>query len=623
MKNLIFLAIIVTLLPVVNFAQAPTLGTTANFVLFSSSGAVGNTGITHLTGNVGTNSGSNTGFGNVDGVMHSSDAVTGQCASDLLIAYNQLNIAVPTFFHAPLLGNGDTLVAGVYAITGVTTLSGNLFLNARGDSSAVFIFQVSAPFSANTNAKVKLINGAQACNVFWKIEGLFSLASGVSMKGTVVVNNAAISMNTNDTLEGRALTTTGAVSVSGILAYTPVGCGSPLLTGPAAPDLLSTGCFALFSSSGPVSNAGITVVTGDVGTNSGLTTGYNPLFVNGMVHPVPDGTTTQAASDLLNVYNYLNTLPNDIELLYPAQFGNNLVLTPHTYIMNAAVTFTDSLYLNAEGDSNAVFVIQIKGALSTSTFSKVILINGAAAKNVYWLVDGAVSISNFSVFNGTIVCNNGAIGLGTGVSISGRAMTTTGMLSTSSDSVNITSACDAILPISWLYFRGSLSGTSVLLSWATASELNNALFTIEKSSDGVHFTTLTTVKAAVINGASQYQYAFTDPQPYNVNFYRISQMDKDGKTSIFKVIQVKGTRQFKAFAYVQEKRAYVQASGAVPGNGTLELYSIDGKKITSQNIVLTKETSVYTIDKSLMKGIYLIHIQSNGEKLYNGKIVVQ
>ncbi len=49
-----------------SYSQAPTLGSAANFVLFSSVGAVTNTGITHLTGNVGTNSGSSTGFGNVD-----------------------------------------------------------------------------------------------------------------------------------------------------------------------------------------------------------------------------------------------------------------------------------------------------------------------------------------------------------------------------------------------------------------------------------------------------------------------------------------------------------------------------------------------------------------------------
>ena len=71
-----------------SFGQAPTLGTASNFVLFSSVGAVTNTGITHLTGNVGTNSGSSTGFGNVDGVMHDGDGTSAQAGADLLIAYN-------------------------------------------------------------------------------------------------------------------------------------------------------------------------------------------------------------------------------------------------------------------------------------------------------------------------------------------------------------------------------------------------------------------------------------------------------------------------------------------------------------------------------------------------------
>jgi hypothetical protein len=70
MKNLILNAIAVALLlPMVCFSQ-PSLGMASDFALFTSVGAVTNTGITHVTGNVGTNSGSNTGFGNVNGVMH-------------------------------------------------------------------------------------------------------------------------------------------------------------------------------------------------------------------------------------------------------------------------------------------------------------------------------------------------------------------------------------------------------------------------------------------------------------------------------------------------------------------------------------------------------------------------
>ena len=202
------------------------------------------------------------------------------------------------------------------------------------------------------------------------------------------------------------------------------------LTGPLAPNLASVECYTIFSSDGPVANVGITNVLGDVGTNNGTVTGFNPLLVVGIIHTVPDPSTILAASDLLNAYNYLNALPYDIELLFPALFGHNLVLTPHTYIMNGAVTFTDTTFLNAEGNPNAVFVIQVKGAFATSTYSNVVLMNGTRAENVYWMIDGAVSINDFSLFNGTIVCNNAAMDLTNGVEIHGRALTTTGALST-------------------------------------------------------------------------------------------------------------------------------------------------------------------------------------------------
>lgn len=425
----------------ISFGQAPSLGTAADFVLFSTNGAVGNSGISQITGNVGTNSGSSTGFGNVNGGMHDNDGVSAQCAADLLIAYNQLDSAIANFFPAPLLGNGQTFTAGVYSISGATTLNLDLSLDALGDPNAVFIFQVEGPLSTNADSKVKLINGALACNVYWKVEGLVSMASGTTMRGTIIANNAAINMNTGDTLEGRALSTTGAITVDGVMAYTPTGCLSPFLTGPNAPDLGTTNCYALFSTDGPVTNSGITYATGDIGSNVGLTTGYDSLSVTGTIHPIPDVSTAACSADLLSLYDSLNTLPYDIELLYPAQFGRNLVLTPHTYLMNAATVFTDSLYLDARGNPNAVFVIQINGALSTSTYAKVILTNGAEAKNVYWKIDGAVSINEYSVFNGTIVCNNGAIELKTGVTLNGRALTTTGALLTTAITATIPTPC--------------------------------------------------------------------------------------------------------------------------------------------------------------------------------------
>ncbi|MDD4150325.1 MAG: ice-binding family protein, partial [Bacteroidales bacterium] len=430
-KNLV-IAFALLLISGFTFGQtAPNLGIASDFVLFTTVGAVSNTGISQITGNVGTNNGAVTGFGNVNGVMtYTGDALSSQCATDLLIAYGELNSETPTFFPSNSLGGGSTLVSGVYFINEATTLNGLLSLDAGGDPNAVFIFQIEGPLSTGANSKVELVNGALACNVFWKVEGLVDMASGTSMKGTIIANNAAINMNTGDTLEGRALSIAGAVTLDGVMAYTPVGCGSPTLTGPMGPDLVSALCYTIFSSDGPVTNAGITYVTGDVGTNVGLTSGFDPLLVTGAIHPIPDGSTAAAAADLLNGYTYVNTLAEDIELLYPAQFGNNLVLTPHTYLMNGAVTFTDTVYLNAMGNPDAVFVIKTYGAFATSTYSKVLLTNGTKPENVYWLVNGEVTINDYSIFNGTIICNNGAMNLNTGTTINGRALTTTGAIET-------------------------------------------------------------------------------------------------------------------------------------------------------------------------------------------------
>ena len=368
-KLLLIITIVIFSFPKVNFGQAPTLGTASDFVLFSSVGAVTNVGIqylTLLTGHVGANSGPISNFGNVDGNLYSGGPQSAACAADLIVAYNQLNATVATLFPGVLLGNGQTLTPGVHSSPGATTLNLDLTLDGLGNPNAVFIFKIQGPLSTNPNSKVKLVNGAKACNVFWKVEGLVDMATGTKMRGTVIANNAAINMATGDTLEGRALSTNGAVTVSGIFAYKPIGCGSPVLLGPIAPNLASASCYAIFSSIGPVTNnLNPTIVRGDVGTNSGGTTGFNPLLVTGMIHPVPDASTASCATDLNTAYNYLNTLPADIILNAPLLFGHNLVLTPHTYLIGPAITLTDTLYLDAQGSPNAVFVFKLNGALST------------------------------------------------------------------------------------------------------------------------------------------------------------------------------------------------------------------------------------------------------------------
>jgi len=217
------LLIIVTVLtqltfPNPNFGQAPTLGTVANFVFFTTTGAVGNTGISRIIGNVGSNNGAITGFGSLNGTVYNGDAVTAQCVIDLNSAYSQLNSSVATFFPGVILGNGQVLDSGVYSIAAATSLNLDLTLDGQGDTSAVFIIKIQGAFSTNPNSRVILINKAAACNVFWKVEGAVSMAAGSTLRGTFIVNNAAFSMATGDTLEGRGLSTTGAIAIDNAYA---------------------------------------------------------------------------------------------------------------------------------------------------------------------------------------------------------------------------------------------------------------------------------------------------------------------------------------------------------------------------------------------------------------------
>ncbi|MDZ7778122.1 MAG: ice-binding family protein [Bacteroidales bacterium] len=444
MKNYlhkVLTAVFLLLIPVINFAQAPPLGTAADFVLFTSVGAMTNVGTPHLTlltGNVGTNSGSNTNFGNVNGVMHAGDGASTQCAADLLSAYNFLADAIPdSTIVNPVLGNDSTYLPGTYQLSGASSLSQTMSLDAMGNPNAVFIFKMPAgppnfAFSTEVNAEVKLINGAQASNVYWFVTGAVSIGTNTKMKGTIVAGGA-IAMSAGNDLEGRALTINGEVSVNNgfilLSAHLPVDISAPLNTGPAAPVFVESKPYAVFSSLGPVSDDGTSHVTGSVGSNSALPTGWNPLFVSGNIDG-PGPATAGAKDDLLLVYNSLNTLTADIELLYPAQFGHNLVLTPHSYLMSSAVTFTDTVILNGTGNEDAVFIIKTEGAFAAGVNSRVLLKNGTQAKNVYWMVNGAVSIGDNSVFKGTIIANNGAIDLLSGASLDGRALTTNGSIST-------------------------------------------------------------------------------------------------------------------------------------------------------------------------------------------------
>lgn len=376
--------------------------------------------------------------------MNNANLSTATAVTDLAALYTELLAATTTVLHAGTLGTGEVLDPGVYEIAAAGSIAGTLTLDAGGDENAIFIFKVGGALTTSAGVEVILVNNAKACNVFWIAEGAIGIAAGNTMKGTLIANNAAISIAAGGQLEGRLFSTSGAVAIDGTTARIPLGCSLPTLSGPASPTLASTECFALFTASGALTNTGTSTIVGAVGTNVGATTGFVAGDVTGFIHTGPDAATASCATDLTLLHTYLNTLPVDIELLYPATLGNKLVLTPHTYLMDAATVLTDTLFLNAQNNTNAIFVLSVTGALSTSVGATVHLMNGAQAKNVFWVVNGNVSLNSDANFIGTIVSDAGTIDLAMGADLKGRALTTNGIFTTNNITATVSTMCSSV-----------------------------------------------------------------------------------------------------------------------------------------------------------------------------------
>lgn len=124
-----------------------------------------------------------------------------------------LDLPTTVEVRAPDIG-GQTLVAGVYRTGSVMSLglTGNLTLDAQGDPRAVFIFQVESTLDSATDSSVSLINGAQACNVYWQVGDSATLGTRTAFKGTILALTS-VSVNEGVTVDGRLLARNGAVTL--------------------------------------------------------------------------------------------------------------------------------------------------------------------------------------------------------------------------------------------------------------------------------------------------------------------------------------------------------------------------------------------------------------------------
>jgi hypothetical protein len=193
------------------------LASAANFAVLAGS-AVTNTGSTSITGDMGLSPGSSVG-GFPPGILYGTEYINDTMATnaklDLTAAYN--NAAARTCTDiVTLSGNigGLTLTPGLYKSTSSLAISsGNLTFDAKGNAGAVFIIQIASTLTTTSGRQVILSGGALAANIFWQVGSSATFGTTSVFEGTVMAKQS-ITFDTGATLNGKALTSIGAITMA-------------------------------------------------------------------------------------------------------------------------------------------------------------------------------------------------------------------------------------------------------------------------------------------------------------------------------------------------------------------------------------------------------------------------
>ena len=151
--------------------------------------------------------------------------------------------------------------------------------------------------------------------------------------------------------------------------------------------------------------------------------------------------------------------------------------------------------------------------------------------------------------------------------------------------------------------------------WSTSTEVNNSGFELLRSADGTNFSTLGFVASKASNGNSNatLNYEFADKKPFTGNaYYRLKQIDKDGKTTLSQIVLIKGIKLNKleltsVYPNPTINTLNVVVSSPKAGKVTFVVSDITGKVIMNQVMQVVVGDNNLPINVShIAKGTYTI-----------------
>jgi len=173
-------------------------------------------------------------------------------------------------------------------------------------------------------------------------------------------------------------------------------------------------------------------------------------------------------------------------------------------------------------------------------------------------------------------------------------------------------ACSQILPVTLAYFTARQQESQVLLQWATASEKDNAYFSLEKSRDGQQFNEIGRVIGAGTSNTKR-TYEFTDDFPFRgTSYYRLRQVDFDGTSANSRIAAVnsKVTAALKIYPNpLTGNELWVEATDAEADDVRITIHNTVGTLLVDR--IYPYEPAV-KVDLSALRrepGLYIISVR--------------
>lgn len=193
--------------------------------------------------------------------------------------------------------------------------------------------------------------------------------------------------------------------------------------------------------------------------------------------------------------------------------------------------------------------------------------------------------------------------------------------------ITYSSSCNCLipLPIDLLSFNAKYNGSTVDLTWATASETNNDYFTIERSLDEENFVTIGTVKG---KGRSSFenQYSIEDIEPYSgLAYYRLKQTDNNGKSEYSDLVSLNIEYEDNFFTLAPNPAIDMTELSFYSFRNediTVVMYDATGRLVRTVSVKSNPGLNIISMDTHhLQKGIY--HVVLTGvDKVRTSKLVI-